>query len=79
MRSDPSAVFLNRRLISGVIYHADGSKEKRYLQAKAATFGRGNRKNFAFRIEPTTHQFDYRQNWFKGGVSFGQSSILNFP
>ena len=30
---DPSAVFLNGRLISGVIYHADGSKEKRYLRA----------------------------------------------
>jgi len=32
-RIDLSAVFLNGRLISGVIYHADGSKEKRYLRA----------------------------------------------
>jgi hypothetical protein len=31
-RNDPSAVFLNGRLISGVIYHADGSKENCYLQ-----------------------------------------------
>jgi hypothetical protein len=45
-RIDPSAVFL----IAGVIYHADGSKEKRYLQAKAATFGRGT-KQFSLRIE----------------------------
>jgi len=32
-RIDASVVFLNSRLISGVIYHADGSKEKRYLRA----------------------------------------------
>ena len=50
-RIDANAVFLNGRLIAGVIYHADGNKEKRYLQAKATTFGRGSRKNFAFRIE----------------------------
>ena len=31
-RIDASEVFLNDRLISGVIYHADGSKEKRYLR-----------------------------------------------
>ena len=30
-RIDASAVFLNGRLISGVIYHEDGSKEKRYF------------------------------------------------
>jgi hypothetical protein len=66
MRSDPSAVFLNRRLISGVIYHADGSKEKRYLQAKGATFGRGNRKNFAFRIELNDASIQCRENWIVG-------------
>src|SRR5215813_12611291 len=32
-RIDASAGFLNGRLISGVIYHADGSKEKCYLRA----------------------------------------------
>src|SRR5215467_604674 len=32
-RIDASAAFVNGRLISGVIYHADGSKEKRYLRA----------------------------------------------
>jgi hypothetical protein len=33
-RIDASKVFFNGRLISGVIYHADGSKEKRYLRAQ---------------------------------------------
>src|SRR5262249_22599746 len=34
-RIDASAVFfLNGRIILGVIYHADGSKEKRYLRAR---------------------------------------------
>src|SRR5215467_4817355 len=32
-RIDASAVFLNGRFISGVIYHAGGSKEKCYLRA----------------------------------------------
>src|SRR5215471_16022463 len=32
-RIDPSAVFLNGRFISGVIYHADGGKENCYLRA----------------------------------------------
>jgi len=31
-RIDTAAAFFNGRLISGVIYHADGSKEKRYLR-----------------------------------------------
>jgi hypothetical protein len=41
-RIDASAVFLDGLLISGVIYHADGSKGKRYLRGPLLSGSLGN-------------------------------------
>jgi hypothetical protein len=59
-RIDPNAVFLNGRLIFGVIYHADGSKETVIYNRSDDVWSRKS-EEFCVRIELNTRLFDLMQ------------------